>query len=224
MRNGKLVGFVALLFALALTAVGANAAIHGEYIEVRSADVYTGPCFANSEVGLEGNQAILAWKVTRGDWRGVALDGLGVVAVVKARATLGDPYHNPYPAEAVLIVDTRANAAQRSALESMARAQAGALLDHVVRVTQAPIAFSVENGGMHGVAKLEAGKLALIETRALCSGDKICGNEVTYYPPLVKDVHAMPAYTVEEAFTGQGLGVVWERMDRRSAFVGTFTN
>lgn len=224
MRNGKLAVLVALLFAMALTAVGASAAIHGEYIEVRSADVYTGPCFANSQVGLEGNQAIIAWKVTQGDWRGVSLDGLTVVAVVKAHSTLGDPYHNPYPAEAVLIVDSRANGAQREALQAMAQAEAGPLLDHVVRISVEPISFNVEGSGMHGVAKLEAGKIALIETRSLCMGDKICGNEVTYYPPLVKAVHAMPAYTVEEAFKGQGLGVEWQRMDRRSAFVGTFTN
>jgi hypothetical protein len=224
MRNGKLAGLVALLFALTLTAVGASAAIHGDYIEVRSADVYTGPCFANSQVGLEGNQAIMAWKVKQGSWHGVSLDGLSVVAVVKAHATLGDPYHDPYPAEAVMILDAGANAAQRAALQAMARANAGPLLDHVVRVDIAPIRLNIA-GGMHDAsAKLEAGKLALIETRALCSGDKICGNEVTYYPPLVKSVHAMPAYTVEDAFTGQGLGVVWQRMDRRSAFVGTFTN
>jgi hypothetical protein len=65
---------------------GASAAfasgITGDYIEVRSADVYTGPCFANSQVGLEGKQAILAWHVQKGSWQGVDLSGLSVVAVV----------------------------------------------------------------------------------------------------------------------------------------------
>ena len=74
-----------------------RAAIKGDYIEARSADVYTGPCFANGEVGLVGNEAILAWKITRGDWKGTSLNGLGVVAVVKAHATLGDPYHSSLP-------------------------------------------------------------------------------------------------------------------------------
>jgi hypothetical protein len=36
------------------------AAISGEYLETRNADVYTGYCVANSEVGLVGDQAIMA--------------------------------------------------------------------------------------------------------------------------------------------------------------------
>ncbi|HET9320816.1 MAG TPA: hypothetical protein VFO27_13610, partial [Bryobacteraceae bacterium] len=40
--------------------------IYGNYVEARTADVYTGPCFANSEVGLEGQLAVLGWKVTKG--------------------------------------------------------------------------------------------------------------------------------------------------------------
>ena len=73
---------------MAVSAVPGSAAIKGDYIEARSADVYTGPCFANGEVGLVGNEAILAWRIKEGDWRGTSLNGLGVVAVVKAHATL----------------------------------------------------------------------------------------------------------------------------------------
>ena len=73
---------------MAVSAVPGSAAIKGDYIEARSADVYTGPCFANGEVGLVGNEAILAWRINEGDWRGTSLNGLGVVAVVKAHATL----------------------------------------------------------------------------------------------------------------------------------------
>lgn len=205
-----------------LFAVSANAAIKGNYVEVRSADVYTGPCFANSEMSLRGNQAILAWKVSQGDWKGTSLDGLGVVAVVKARATLGDIYHNPYPAEAVLIVDSRANEAQRRALEEFAESMGGKLLNHVVRVDFAPISMKVGAGTEHGAVKLVAGDIASIETRSLCSGDDICGNEVVYYPPLTAVEHAMPAYTIEDSFSGAGLGVVWKVSSTRSAFVGNF--
>jgi len=98
MRRFLAAGVVALLL-VAGAAIPSKAAIKGDYLEVRSADVYTGPCFANGEVGLVGDQAILAWKVTEGSWNGVTLNGLGVVAVAKASATLGDPFHNPYPAQ-----------------------------------------------------------------------------------------------------------------------------
>ncbi|RMG49335.1 MAG: DUF1326 domain-containing protein, partial [Acidobacteria bacterium] len=96
--------------------IGRAQHIRGTYVETRSADVYTGPCFANAEVGLVGDRAILAWRIERGQWQGVRLDGLSVVGVIKARATLGDPYSDPYPAEAVLIVDEKATPEQRTAL------------------------------------------------------------------------------------------------------------
>src|SRR6201981_3574699 len=69
--------------------------IRGDYIETRSADVYTGQCFANGEVNLVGKEAILAWHVQSGTWNGVPLDGLTVAAAVRAKSTLGDPYANP---------------------------------------------------------------------------------------------------------------------------------
>ena len=210
------------LALFAASSIGASAAIKGDYIEARSADVYTGPCFANGEVGLVGNEAILAWKIKAGDWKGTALKGLGVVAVVKARATLGDPYHNPYPAEAVLIVDQRATGRQRLALQDFAAAMAGKLLSHVVRVDSAPIQFAFAEGEHHGQASLVAGNLARIETRSLCHGDDICGNEFVYYPPLVQLAHAMPAFTLEDSYQGKGLNVVWNHVGKRSAFVGTF--
>ncbi|OLE47236.1 MAG: hypothetical protein AUG46_07180 [Acidobacteria bacterium 13_1_20CM_3_58_11] len=50
--------FIALAF---LFCASAEAQIAGDYLESRSADVYTGQCFANGEVGLTGDEAILAW-------------------------------------------------------------------------------------------------------------------------------------------------------------------
>jgi Protein of unknown function (DUF1326) len=220
----KITGFLtAGLFLLSGLAIPGKAAIKGDYLEVRSADVYTGPCFANSEVNLTGNEAILAWKIQEGSWKGVKLSGLSVVGVVKANATLGDPYKSPYPTESVLILDSQASSEQRTALKDFATSNAAGLLDHVVRVDTAPIQLTVGHGDHHGVAKLVAGNLARIETRSLCAGDHYCGNEFVYYPPLVSLVRSMPAFTLDDSFQGQGLGVVWNHVDKRSAFVGTFT-
>jgi len=218
----KFWGVVVGVMLAAGTAVSARAAIKGDYIEVRSADVYTGPCFANSEVGLEGKQAILAWRIKRGSWQGTSLDGLSVVSVVQANATLGDPYHNPYPAKSILILDERATTQQRQALVGFAKSAAGRLTSNVVRVTSAPIQVEVGEGRNHGRVRMVAGELARVQTRSLCQGDHICGNEEVYYPPLTKVAHAMPAFTLEQSFSGEGLGTVWNRMDTRSAFVGNF--
>ncbi len=218
----KISGAIATALLVVATAMSASAAIKGDYVEARSADVYTAACYANSEVGLVGDQAILAWRVSEGSWKGTRLNGLGVVAVVKANATLGDVYLDPYPAKTVLIVDERATVEQRNALMDFAKSEGGGLLSNVVRVEVAPISLEIGQGSEHGKARLVAGHLARIETRSLCSGDHLCGNEEVYYPPLTKVGHAMPAYTIQDKFGGSGLGVVWNRADRRSAFIGTF--
>jgi len=200
--------------------VSAQAAIHGNYVEVRSADIYAGHCYANSEVGMEGKEAMLAWKIQSGEWQGVDLAGLAVVAVVRASATLGDPYHNPLPARAVLILDAQANAAQRAALTAFAREMAGPLAANIVRVESAPIRMESENN--NAVVRLSAGNVARIETRAICHGDHLCGNEFVYYPPLTSISDATPAVSVEDMYAGQGLDTVWNRTGRKNSFVGTF--
>jgi hypothetical protein len=208
---------------LALSTTGQAQQIYGDYVETRSADVYTGPCFANAEAGLVGDQAILAWRVQEGQWNGVRLDGLSVVGVVKARATLGDPHSNPYPAKAVLIVDEKATAEQQKALVSFAQALAGDLLKDVVRVEVAPINLNVRHdGGHYGSVMMRAGDLAAIETRSIGEKDHLCGNEETYYPPLAATSHAMPAVAMIDQYHGPALGVKWTVHEKRSAFVGSF--
>ncbi len=210
--------------AFSLSACMAFAAgIHGNYMEARTADVYTGPCFANSEVGLTGQLAVFGWKVTEGSWNGVSLNDLGVVGVVRASSTLGDVYHTAYPVIAVLIVDERANPEQRLALQSFAKRMSGDLLQDVVRVDYEPIDMSFANNDLHSMkATLTAGNLAKIQTRALNEGDHICRNEEVWYRPLTKVEHAMPAFAIANSFKGQGLGEQWSSPDKRSAFVASF--
>ena len=212
------------LVALPCSARAAQPAGHvsGEYIESRTADVYTGPCFANSEVNLTGQEAVFGWHVDKGTWENVSLDGLSVAAVVRASATLGDAFSNPFPARAVLIVDQRASRAQRAALVNFAEAQAGALLSNVVATETAPIRFTVDPR-KHGTASLEVGDLAEVITRAITDADEICHNEDVYYQPLVSHLtHAMPAVASKSSYSGNHLGSTWNESNRRSAFIGTF--
>ena len=216
----RFVSIASAIVLLTSLAVAENK-ISGDYIETRSADVYTGQCFANGEVGLVGDQAILAWHVRSGSWNGVKLDGLTVVAAVKANATLGDPYANPYPAKAVLIVDEQAKPAERAALADFARHMGGKLLNNVVKTEYAPIDMEVM-GAHHGSARLRAGTFAAIQTRGIGEDDHLCGNESTFYPPLTNVTHAMPAVALTDQYSGTGLGNTWTLHDKRSAFVGTF--
>ncbi len=118
---------VLLLAASALSGKESPGTISGDYLEVRSCDVYTGPCFANAEMGLSGKEGMLVWSVREGTWNGVRLDGLNVIAVVCADGTLGDLRYQPRSGKAVLVVDLMATPRQREAR------QAGGNLDPLPR-------------------------------------------------------------------------------------------
>jgi hypothetical protein len=197
--------------------------VRGEYIEARTADVYTGPCFANSEVDLVGNLAVFGWHVSKGTFDGVTLDGLNVVGVVKATNTLGNVSGTAYPVKAVLIVDEKANPEQRLALKGFAQKMSGDLLNDIVRIDAQPIDIAFAGNNLHGgAATLTAGTLAKIQTRAIDGRDHLCSNEETWYRPLTRVEHAMPAYALAHTFSGKGLNTTWSSPEKRSAFVGSF--
>ncbi len=208
--------------AVALFVVAAPvsaAGISGQYVEARTCDVWTGPCFANAEMNLGGKHAVLAWKVERGTLDNVRLDGLGVVAVIAASDTLG--LEQTGPAKAVLIVDAKANAAQRDALIRLAQKQGGELVRKVVAVEAAPIDLTLCECKDGVCAHLKAGATK-IETRCLDAHDKVCGNESAYYPPLTQSVQVRPAMAVEHSFAGKGFNATWKDLERRGAYVGSF--
>jgi len=212
---------IIVLFLMLLSIVASAQQIRGDYLETRSADVYTGQCFANGEVNLVGNEAILAWRVQSGSWDGVPLEGLTVAAAVRAKGTLGDPYENPYPAKSVLLVDDQASAQQRTALTNFAKHMGGELLNNVEQVI--PVQMELEvNAEHHGAAMLRAGRFATVQTRSIGDKDHLCGNEETYYPPLTQLSHSMPAVALTDSYSGPGLGTSWDLHGKRSAFVGTF--
>jgi len=197
--------------------------VSGNYIEARTADVFTGPCFANGEVEMNGKEAVFGWKINNGQWHGVDISGLSVVAAVRSEHTLGNVYEPVNPARAVLLVDNRADAEQRLALQNFAKTMGGELLKNVVKVDYQPIELTIENNNIHGgAAKLTAGSLAAIETRAMAATDHTCGNEDVFYPPLTKLDHAMPAYTLADSYAGSDLGETWSTHYGRSGFLGTF--
>jgi hypothetical protein len=198
----------------------AAGAVPGKYVEARTCDVYTGACFANADTGLTGKHAVLAWKVESGAAGATRLDGLGVVAVVAARETLG--LQQTAPGKAVVIVDASANPQQRAALVEFVKAQAGDLVKDVVAVQAAPIDVTICPCAGDACATVQAGA-ARITTRCLdVHADKACGSESAYYPPLAKGVTAKPAMAEEHTFTGKGLNETWSDTDRRGAYVGSF--
>jgi hypothetical protein len=217
-------GLVAGAGLLAHAMVGTSPkTIQGDYVEVRSCDVYTGSCFANSEMNLTGRDAMLCWSIRQGTLDGVKLDGLKVMAVVQANNTLGDVSLTPEPAHSVLIVDESASPQQRDALIHFAQNKAGALIGETTNIASAPITVSTHmQCTKGGCIAVHAGDLAYIQTRCLSCKDCVCGNEELFYPPLTKIDDARPAYTICAAFHGRGLNSQFDEASRRSAYLGSF--
>ena len=104
---------VLLTVSLGIAATTAVAEVSGTYIEARTCQVYTGPCFANGEVGLAGKEAVMAWNIEAGQHEGVDLAGLNIEMVIKSNETIG--FRRLETAEtigATVMVDERATLQQ----------------------------------------------------------------------------------------------------------------
>lgn len=217
------------LLAVALPGFAGNVttptpSISGHYLEVRSCDVYTGPCFANAEMGLTGKEGILVWSVSKGAWKGTDLKGLSVIAVIKTAQTLGDQRYNPRQGKAVLVVDEKADSQQQRALVDMAQSLAGSLVQDVAQVNTRRIESEIGACGEPGRARVKVADLLEVSTSCLGGKDHLCGNEENYYPPLTQVNGAMAAFTELSAFKGEGLDVTWQTSGLRSAYLASFAH
>ena len=213
-----------LVLVLALAAIPALASageISGNYLEARTCQIYTGPCFANAEINLTGKDALMAWNIEEGRQGDVDLAGLSVVVVVTASDTLANGgVNDPKEIKSAIIVDAKATAEQREALVAFAKEHAGRATEKVARIDAAPIAMSLDTLNLTG--SLTAGNSVKLVTRKCGQKDCICCNEEAYYPPLAQVTHFAPGVAVEGSFSGKGLGTSWSVPQSRSAYMATF--
>jgi hypothetical protein len=208
------------VLATALPAFAGDS-LTGKYLETRTCQVYTGPCFANAETAMAGREAVMAWSIEDGSRGGVDLAGLSVVMVVRGNDTLAyKGLEDPKELKAAIIVDERASEAQREALVAFAKEHTGRAGKEVVRVDTAPISMSLDTGELKG--NLQAGELVKLSTRKARPGDCICMNEVAFYPPLAKIDRFAAGVSIEAEYKGKGLGTRWSTPGSRSAYMGEF--
>lgn len=217
MKKTLVAAFAALTFVAA-----ASAEVRGSYLETRNAEIYASHCFANSEAGITGDLALMAWSIEAGEVDGVSVDGLGLVAVVKASQTIGDPFKNPLPTKTMLIFDEKATDRQRAALETLARRSAGELIGEVTDTETAPISLTF-NGSIHAKeATLTAGDIVAVNTRAIVDSDSLCHLDNIYYQPIIALDHAMPAHALHQGVHAADFGVQVDEYRRSSVYLGTF--
>ena len=219
MLKRTIVSLASLVLATGPAAGGPAGSITGDYVEARTAEVFVGGCQLGNEGEAAGRQAVMAWRVARGTYDGVVLDGLSVVAAVAADTNLG--YHElggrrPSVVKAAVMVDARANAAEREALLGLVRRLSNGLVADVVEVTAVPITF-VQSAAAVQVA---AGEAVLAVTKHV-DHDPNCGAE-QWYSPLATVAGAAVGVTNVTGYSGGSLGARWRQQDRKSAFFGTF--
>jgi hypothetical protein len=194
--------------------------VTGDYVEARTAEVFTGPCMLGNEAYSLGREAILAWRVSRGSLNGITLDGLSVVAVVAGDRNLG--MHElgddaPTTVKAVVMVDERASAEARRALVALARSLSPALTREVVDVKAVPIRFERAAADV----RVRAGG-ATLDVTTTFEHSPVCG-AMQWFNPLATTVRPVLGLAREHAWDGPGLDAHWTQHDRKSSFVGTFS-
>jgi hypothetical protein len=212
---------VSVLALSSLSALaGSRGTLSGEYVEARTAEVFAGGCVMNSEAETVGRQAVMAWKVTRGSYQGVSLDGLAVVAAVNADRNLGMREMGgeaPKHVRAALVVDARASDAQREALVAMARELSKGVVQDVVSVTPAPITFWDDKDRI----AVAAPNVQLTVNKQL-KHDPSCG-AMQWFRPLTTIQQGTLGVAEAHVFSGTVLGTKWSDPNKRSAFFATFT-
>jgi hypothetical protein len=218
MKRVILTAVLAGLTAAPLLGTG-GASISGSYVEARTAEVFTGACIMNGEAATTGREALLAWKVDRGSFNGVSLNGLTVVAAVAGDANLGirEIGGDTAQTRAAVFVDERATPAQRIALVSMAKHLSKGVVDTVVEITPTPIQFVDEGQAIRVSAK----SLRLTVEKEM-THDQTCGGKQWFHPLSTVDGAEMGT-TSENAFSGGALGTKWSEPNKRSSFFGTFS-
>jgi len=209
----------AIVAAAFLSVAAAKAPLTGEYVEARTAEVFTGGCIMNSEAETMGKQAVLAWKVDRGSFNGVSLDGLTVVAALSGDKNLGmtEMGGDKPEVKSALFVDEHANRAQQIALVAMANELSHGLVGTIVQVSPAPIQFAD-----HGSEIAVTAPTVALEVNKHLTHDPTCGAQ-QWFHPFSSLTDATMGVADQHLFTGSALGTKWSDPNKRSAFFGTFT-
>jgi hypothetical protein len=218
MKRTSLLAVLVGLAASVSLAAGGKGTVSGQYVEARTAEIFTGGCIMGSEAETMGKQAVLAWKIDRGTVNGVSVDGLSVVAALSGDKNLGlhEIGGDQATVRSVVFVDERANPVQRIALVAMAHDLTKSI-GTIVEVTPAPIQFAEAGHQIHVTTsnvKLDISKEMV--------HDPTCG-AMQWFHPLAAVEQATMGVAEQHSFSGSALGTKWSDPNKRSAFFGTFS-
>ena len=218
MRLGMLTSIALITMVASLPAADS---LTGTYVEARTCQVYTGPCFANGEVGSAGKNAIMTWQIENGHFGGVDLAGQSVSVVIRASHTLGfQGLDDAETKKALVIINSSADEVEADALRKFALVRTGLSEKNVKDVQRAEIEMQFDRRRLAAVVRV--GEIVQLEARRAQPGDCICSNESAYYPPLTELAGFVPGVTINGDVSARALGTRWSIPDSRTAYLGTF--
>jgi hypothetical protein len=208
-----------LLTGAVTVAADSSSTLTGDYVEARTAEVFTGGCLMNMDGETSGREAVMAWRVNKGAYEGVGLDGLKVVAIVAGDVNLGTHELGgvaPSEITSIVFVDERATIAQRDALVALARSLSNGLIGQAAEVRASDVTF--ERGAE--AILVEAGK-ARLNVATKMQHNPSCG-ALKWFEPLGRIDGATIGVAKKFSFADNALNRRWSQVDQRSAFFGTF--
>ena len=207
---------IVLLGVLLLAAVSRqDAPVSGQYIEDRTMRVYACPCEWSTDWANRGREAVLAWNVVSGEYRGASLAGLKIVAVIVGDFTLTE---RTTSRRSALFVDPQTPSDQRRAGLAWLESTYPAMLGEVAGVHVAPIDFVI--GPDLATLHVE-GAVSLKMRRAHFPEDTQSWAQLIHDPFIPLEAPAI-GLTSHMSYTGPDLKTHWTRDD--DALTGYFGN
>ena len=191
-------------------------AIVGDYVEARSNHVYTCGCLYSGEQVTSGREAILAWDIQEGSYRGTSLAGVKVAAVVVGEGNLSLA---ATPRKSVLYLDGITSASQQQAVLALFQAQFREAVGEITAVQNAPITFQREEAR----AIVAVDDFARVEIRKARLPEDAHPGSSRWYGPFVPVTDATLATTLYYKYSGGSFARQWwESEPGITAYLGRF--
>lgn len=207
---------IALIFASGIAIATNTPSVKGEYLEARSASVYVGACHFGAEYVEGGKEATLVWNIQSGNWNGVILDGLTIVAVISAKDNLAI---DTKTRKSVLYIDENATSEQQAALSNLLTTKHTDVLGDIVAKQIAPISYSKE-GTKYDVT---VGKVLELSVNRYPCANCTQPHQI-WYETLTEVKDAIVGKSEVYQYKDTHLPVNWQQGDAtNNVFVGSFS-
>ena len=177
--------------------------IEGDYIEDRSNHVHGCLCEWSGESVTGGKEATLAWHFRTGQFEGVSLAGVRIIAVIQGENTLsqGAPRR-----KTVLLLDKAATSKQRESSERLLRQFHGQLIGEIIGRYEMDIEFAKSAKR----AMFRVPGLVNVEMREAILPEDALPGALRWYDPFVPLTEYTLGTTLNTRYAGSDFNHKWD--------------